>query len=116
MKYDTTAAQKTKQKIKTNPMRIEMFDAVEPRALTHGTRLLALANRDFKTNITKITTYDHEVIAINNDEHLDNDHVGFSRAMKPTQGVRFVGFLPQNRMGESPTRDSSLANKRYTMS
>ena len=54
------------------------------------------------TNATKITTYDHEVIAINNDEHLDNNHVGFCSAMKPTQGVRFVGFQPQNRTGESP--------------
>ena len=52
------------QKIETNPMRIEMFDAVEPRALTYSTSLLALAIRDFKTDVTKITTYDHEVIEL----------------------------------------------------
>ena len=51
-------------------------------------------------------TFDHDEMDINN--------VVVVRAMKPTQGVRFVGFQPQNRTGESPEGSlSSLANKRY---
>ena len=52
----------------------EVRSGMKPRALAHGMKPLALAYMDLKTYATEITKYDHEVIAVNDDEHLSTEY------------------------------------------
>ena len=61
------------------------------------------------------STHDHNVFATNNDEHHVDNYVGLVSAMKPTQGVRFVGYQPQNRTGESPAGRTTTRRRSTTL-
>ena len=45
-----------------------------------------------------------EINLLNDDEHRSTAYFVLIRAMKSTQGVRFVDLQPQDQTGESPAR------------
>ena len=75
---------------------------------TRNDRLLALANSTLDRLLARANSaFDNIHIEIVHrrcqcEASRRRGVIFLSRAMKPTQGVRFVGFQPQNRTGESP--------------